>query len=428
MLYDIVLIGSGPNSLLFNYYVSITKPNLKTLVITNKLEKFHCTYGCFYSQIKNTWFFKYIPKKYYKIFNTVVNCSDIYKSNCYSNNMYNTDKYVLIDNNIYDFLINQILSNPNNKILVSSVIDIQRFNNITNIIYYKNNILSSIKTKLSIEATGHSQPIGVKFNKYDVNYQIFYGKKIRCKFPHRINKVILIDWYNPSKNNKFPSFCYIIPHDTYTLFIEETILITEFIDDSIYEYLEIRLNKRINDYNIVVTKTLYEERNSIILNRDIPNFKLSNSFGIGPCGNMINILSGYSLGYNIYHFPELLEIITENNFNVKKINSNYWNNYRRFIYFMNKIGTKLMLSFNQQEFAEFHDNFFKNHNQIIFKTLFLNCDNKKDKSLLKFINNWNVFLNYDYGIIFKIIKILFLELKYYILTGIIICFTLFFIY
>ena len=34
---------------------------------------------------------------------------------------------------------------------------------------------------------------------------------------------------------------------------------------------------------------------------------------------MINMMSGYTLGYNIYHIPEFCKLIVENNFNTRKV-------------------------------------------------------------------------------------------------------------
>ena len=74
---------------------------------------------------------------------------------------------------------------------------------------------------------------------------------------------------------------------------------------------------------------------------------------------MMNNLSGYSLGYNIYHIPELVEIIIRNDYNLNDIYIQYWNKYRRFINYINKIGCLMMLKFNQTGFSEFHNIFYK---------------------------------------------------------------------
>ena len=33
---------------------------------------------------------------------------------------------------------------------------------------------------------------------------------------------------------------------------------------------------------------------------------------------MMNVMSGYSVGYNIYHIPEICNLIISNNFDTKK--------------------------------------------------------------------------------------------------------------
>ena len=76
MLYDIIIIGSGPNGLLFNFYITKYYPSLKTLLVTKKKEQFHCTYGCFLPHINNTWLLQHIPRNLIKVYKTKVNCPD----------------------------------------------------------------------------------------------------------------------------------------------------------------------------------------------------------------------------------------------------------------------------------------------------------------------------------------------------------------
>ena len=427
MLYDIIIIGSGPNGLLFNYYITKYYPYLKTLLITKKKTEFHCTYGVFFSHINKTWFLDHIPYKYLKVYNTKVSCPKLNNPLMYNNRLISSEKYVLLDNEIYNFLIDSIENHSNSDIKEIDVIDIQKNNRLSNVLYYSDNILKSLQSKIVIEATGHHSPIGVSYPKYNINYQVFYGKEINCYYPHGIKDVILLDWYNPHKNNNIPSFAYIIPLNSYTILIEETILITNNISDSLYDYLESRLNKRIKDYKISIKKVVRIEKNTIILNRTIPKFD-SISFGIGPAGNMLNPLSGYTIGYNIYHIPEIAKLIIENRFNTEDVYRKYWNINRRIIYNLNLIGTKLMLTFDQNKFCNFHSHFFKNYDSNLFKILFLNCN--VDNSIYKLFVSSRVLLNYPFYYILTIIKLLIIEFVniYYLVSSIVILFTIFIIY
>ena len=70
---NITIIGSGPSSLLYLYYLSIYYPHIKLNLITPKLELFRCTYTIFMSQVENTWILENIPKD--KLFNSVLDIS-----------------------------------------------------------------------------------------------------------------------------------------------------------------------------------------------------------------------------------------------------------------------------------------------------------------------------------------------------------------
>lgn len=408
MIYDIIIIGSGPNSLLFILYITLYYPKLKILLITKKFEEFHCTYGCFLNQIENTWFIELLKKenvKLYEKYNSYVNCTNLKLIN--NKKLIKFIDYIVFDNyKFFNFLKNNILNNKNLIIIENTVIDIQKYNNLTSIFYYENKILKNLSGKIVIESVGHHKPLGIEFKNYKINYQIFYGIKILCKKKHNIKDIILLDWYDV-KDNNITSFCYFIPCkiNDKILFCEETILITDKINNNLYELLKNKLHKRLEEYNIQIEKILFEEKNSIILNRNIPEVN-SITLGIGPCGNMMNNLSGYSIGYNIYHIPELINLIIKNNYNIKNIYNDYWCYYKRIIYFINKIGCRMMLEFNQKDFINFHNNFFSNYNEFIFRNIFLNCDSGKDKNIYKFINNCYIFTNYSYKYLFKIIYLI----------------------
>ena len=59
---DIIIIGSGPSSLLTLLYLVIHIPYLKYTIISYNFKEFHCTYGVFLDQIKDSWIFKYLDK------------------------------------------------------------------------------------------------------------------------------------------------------------------------------------------------------------------------------------------------------------------------------------------------------------------------------------------------------------------------------
>ena len=205
------------------------------------------------------------------------------------------------------------------------------------------------KCKLVLEGTGNYKSVGIKYQNGTKRYkQKFVGYTIKLPNPHNINKAILIDWYNPYAKKsvdyihlKKPTFCYILPLSKDTLFLEETILISHKINDT-YQDLEDKLLKRISDYGFKNYEIVDKEMNEIYLNRSIPDFYSSTSLGIGVSGNMVNMMSGYSLGYNIYHIPEICYLLIKHNFVIEDIYRNYWTFYRQVIYYINLGGLELM--------------------------------------------------------------------------------------
>ena len=186
--------------------------------------------------------------------------------------------------------------------------------------------------------------------------------------------------------------------------MEETILSTLDninLDDMIYG-----LKNRLIKYNLQNCKIIGYEINSIPLNITIPN-KKSISFRIGQCGNMINNLSGYTIGYNIYHIPEFCNHIIQTNFNMELTYHNYWNIKRKIINKINLIGLNLMEKMSQEDISEFHYYYFKYiYPTYNFRTMFLNCDSQEEFSWLYFIISFRHYYHFPCKFYWKIFKAL----------------------
>jgi len=361
---DIILIGSGPSSLFTLLYLNTYFPNLKLGIICQNLNKFHCTYGIFLSQIEKSWIFNLINKNHF--------FSKIFEMEFRFNNkkIDLPDKYGLMNNDfVFDFIINKI---KNVKIILGTCNDIQNFENHKIVYYYQEGIQNSILTKFVIEGIGYCKPIGLEYTFPNTFYkQVFVGYKI--KIEHTQEKVILMDW--KPKNYEIKSFCYTVPLDKDKLLVEETILVCKELLPKYYDILEERLKDRLKIYEYEILEI---EKNTIILNSSIPKFN-SKSFGIGQVGNMMNVMSGYSVGYNIYHIPEICNLIIRNNFDTKQAYLNYWDFKKRNIFKINYAGIEMLDNLNQLETGEFLFYYFK---EIVLKSfyqhkiIFLNCSNE----------------------------------------------------
>ena len=80
------------------------------------------------------------------------------------------------------------------------------------------------------------------------------------------------------------------------------------------------------------------------MNRFIPDMN-SISFGIGINGNIVNPVSGYSVGQNIRNIPIIVNLIKKHNFNTKNIYKEFWNNSRTFNFMIGLIGQSQLLSY-----------------------------------------------------------------------------------
>lgn len=421
-MYDIIILGSGPSSLfalnyLNNYY------DLNIAIISKSFNPSHCTYGLFRNQLKkqpksidNLNSLKLFPKSYKAKYNFEL--KEYPKAN--NTNLFNLGEDYLILNN--EYLNNFILENSNQTHIIGEVINIidiiSEYNKIgkkyKKVFYYdKNNILNSIEGKVVIEGLGHYNPIGVKYSWNFKKYkQVFVGYEIELETKLlNLDHAIIMDWYKIIMvgrfDNNIPSFSYIFPISENSLFIEETILVLEeeeFNKDK-YKLLELRLLERLYRYGIKDYKILKIEKNCINMNRYIPDFHNSKSIGIGITGNMMNIISGYSLGYNINNIEEICDLIIKNDFDTTKVYQNYWNLYRRIIFYINYGGLMYLNSLygkGNKEYTYFLKNYYEKivkNNYKIHRILFFNSNEYL---------NWN-----DIKLFFKLPKDIIYYLFYY---------------
>ena len=391
-MYDICLIGSGPSSLFLSHYL-LKNTEYKICIVTESFQPFHCTYGIFRKNLENTWIFNendfsnIFPNSYEIEMNCPYNNIDYYIS-------VTDEKYYLLDNIYYFKKYNKEFQNKI-TIIEGLVTSITKDNENNFIFYKKNSKILNLKSKLVIEGSGHKKPIGIKYIKeYPINYQTFVGHKIITKKPHNIKKAILMDWYDTKINNNIPpSFCYIIPYSNNILFVEETILCHKQTEQNYYEILDKRLHKRLEDYKIKYSEIIFTEKDSISMNRFIPDMN-STSFGIGINGNIVNPVSGYSVGQNIRNIPIIVNLIKKHNFNTKNIYKEFWNNSRTFNFMVGLIGQSQLLSYKTtREYSLFFKKLITetNKDKKPFDIIFHNIYDDNIKSYLSFSRLCKIF-------------------------------------
>lgn len=386
---EIVIIGSGPVGLLTAFYLYKKYDNIKCYIISHNFEIFHCTFCLFLEHIENTWIYDHFDKS--KLF---LNITNINIDFCNNESIKLDKQYGIINNDYLHKTILDFLNTTNAEFIKGSVCHINKRFEKYNILYKKLNNYKNIYVDFIFEATGNNnvttyKNFNVNYNNHEKNgyiqyYQYFYGNKLYFENGHKFKECTLLNWNLHDDEYTTKSFCYVIPYDNNTVLVEETILCTSS-KKYYYDILEKRLLNRIKNYNLKDYYILDTEVYKIPLNKPIQNNEESNySFKIGVCGNMINNLSGYALGYNIYHIPEFCNYIKEGNFSHDYVVEKYWNNTRHLINNINFLGLKLMDNMTQEEISEFHYYYFK---QILntqnFDIMFLNKDDVYYYSVMK---------------------------------------------
>ena len=131
---------------------------------------------------------------------------------------------------------------------------------------------SSVRACVVVDATGFRR----KFVKHDVafdpGFQVTYGALLRVeKHPFPLDKLVLMDYRDEyigddndmrKRNERFPTFMYVMPISDTEIFFEETVLVSRPGADS--ADLEARLRKRLSvSYGIEHFEVLESERAAI---------------------------------------------------------------------------------------------------------------------------------------------------------------------
>ena len=223
MIYDFIIIGSGPNSILSLLYLSKYHPNLKIAIITPRLEIYDSTFGIFISQIENTWILENYKKE--QIFKKIYDL----ESKFIDENIKLPDKYGIVDNIFLFSELQKLIFKDKVKIINGFVTTINKNGLITNVEYVKKTkIIKKKMCRIVLESVGNKKTIGIKYYEMNKYYQSFVGYEIVLDEPHSydLNKCILMDWSNNIKgfrklNSATRSFTYIIPVDELTIMLEK---------------------------------------------------------------------------------------------------------------------------------------------------------------------------------------------------------------
>lgn len=175
-----------------------------------------------------------------------------------------------------------------------------------------------LKTRLVLDATGHSRKL-IHYDKdFNPGYQGAYGYIATVKsHPFDTDTMLFMDWRDSyaqddpqmmSEAQEIPTFLYAMPFSETEIFLEETSLVCRPIAP--FDQLKERLEKRIQHLNIEVLEKREEEYCVIPMGGVLPqNPQLV--LGIGGTAGMVHPSTGYMISRMLGASPVLADSIID---------------------------------------------------------------------------------------------------------------------
>ena len=323
----IYIVGQGPSGIMLAYMIKKMDPKVPLTIIDkdDQEKNWHCTYGVWKKQIKGTWLYNIFKESMYE------HSFDKIRINFLNN------KHKEL-NLPYGFLNNsKIKTKLQKKINFKKELWNNKDNN-----------------KFYVDCTGR---------KYDKNFDSTFGIQqfvgieieLKDKIPKKFNTMTLMD-YSISFNNP-PTFCYIFPLNSKTLFMEETCLMSKsyFSNNILIKRLKIRMKKmklKIKNWKIV-------EKDAIIMGgyRKDPQWISGKSFGAKA--GMIERHSGYMLSSLIPLVPTMAKLVLCRYYN-QSVPQKIINKFAKYKYLdkFYHVGQKILLSMDHAQLNRFFEAFF----------------------------------------------------------------------
>eukprot|EP00210_Caulerpa_lentillifera_P003218 g3074.t1 len=175
-----------------------------------------------------------------------------------------------------------------------------------------------LKTRLVLDATGHSRKLINYDKEFNPGYQGAYGYIAKVKsHPFDTDTMLFMDWRDSytqddpemkEKAQKLPTFLYAMPFSETEIFIEETSLVSRPIAP--FNELRERLEKRVQHLGIEILSRDEEEYCSIPMGGVLPQNPQS-VLGIGGTAGMVHPSTGYMISRMLGAVPVLADSIID---------------------------------------------------------------------------------------------------------------------
>jgi lycopene cyclase-like protein len=274
----IYIVGAGPSGTMLAYALQQLAPNIPVSLVDEHHAKWHCTYGCFYEHLRDTWLEQIVTK------------SRMVK--------YGFDKiHVRFPQGEKQVTLEYCILN--NKSIQKSL-----RRKLKQVKFIKKRFTPDNTAQFWVDCRGRT--VNDVDNLPDFyGYQQFVGIKVKLKnrVPKHLNRAVLMDWSDSNtkgpptfcyRNTKGPpTFCYSFPTGKRTVFMEETCLCNRKLFP--YELLERRIHKRLEKLGIRPQSTRVVERHAIVMGGSKPDWIQGKRFG--AASGMVHRITGYMFSH-----------------------------------------------------------------------------------------------------------------------------------
>ncbi|CAG9460804.1 unnamed protein product [Pedinophyceae sp. YPF-701] len=173
---------------------------------------------------------------------------------------------------------------------------------------------TALRAAFVVDATGHARRFVEMDGEFDPGYQGAYGILAEVEsHPFEQDKMLFMDWSDDhcagdmkARNDRLPTFLYMMPLSPTTIFLEETSLVARPAVP--FEDLKERLYARLDSYGVKV-KGVYEEELCLIpMGGVLPKLN-QRVIGVGGTGGHVHPSTGYMVSRTLGAAPAIADAI-----------------------------------------------------------------------------------------------------------------------
>lgn len=318
-MYDVIVIGSGPAGLGFATCAARQGLNICVIDPVQKRD-WHCTYCTWMEELENSWLndLKEGAGEKDSIFDKELGETEVVFNDGSRQKL--GKRYGRIDGVKLKKMMQTACDKTKRVKFIPAIVNqIDHLDCHSEVSYHNAGEIFSVSARMVVDSSGHYS----QFLDYSTmgstdaphrggqrKWQSFYGEELEFDKPHcyDLGKMILFDWRNDhlseAQKAEVPSFAYILPIDEHTLFIEETVLVSD--DKYPVDRLKARLQQRVVKMGLPLKpdgqSVKFVEKYCFPMGGPLPSFS-QRIVGVGATARMVHPASGYMIGYTMNAIP-----------------------------------------------------------------------------------------------------------------------------